>query len=129
MKLISTFIADNLFYVFLGIVALTLFQRKYGKTVQKKRMAVLYVAIMVFALHISAVLIVQFERSDALLLLWAAAVAVLIYYKGDKVFPFKYKCVSCSSPMSFNEIFFDDSNMCESCRKKLKKAEEPEEED
>ncbi len=129
MKLISTFIADNFFYVFLGIIALTLFQRKYGKAVHKKCMAVLYIAILAFALHISAVLIVQFERSDALLLVWAAAAAVLFYYKGDKVFPFKYKCVSCSSPMSFNEIFFDDSNMCESCRNKLKKVEEPDEND
>ncbi len=124
MTLISSFIADNLFYVFLGVVALTLFQRKYGKNVVKKRMAILYIAIMVFTLHISAVLIVEFELSDSILLIWAAAVAVVFYYKRDKVFPFRYKCVSCSSRMSFNEIFFDDSNMCESCRDKLKKAEE-----
>ena len=116
MNIISEFIASNFFYVFLAVIALTLFQRRYGAKVVKKRMAVLFIAILVFALHINAVLVMEFKLNDAFLLIWAAAAGILLYFKWNIVFPFKRKCVSCSQIMTFNEIVFDDSNTCEKCR-------------
>lgn len=108
--------------MFLAVIALTLFQRKYGARVVKKRLAVLFIAILVFGLHINAVLVMEFELNDAYLLIWAAVAGGLFYFKWDVIFPFKRKCVSCSEIMTFNEIVFDDSNLCEKCRPK-----EPEE--
>ena len=118
MNTISEFIASNFFYVFLAVIALTLFQRKYGARVTKKRFAVLILAIMVFALQITATLIMEFELTDAYLLIYAAGAGVLLYYKWPAIFPFKRKCVTCGEIMTFNEMVFDDSNTCEKCRPK-----------
>jgi len=126
MTTISEFISENFFYVFLAVIALTLFQRKYGKRVTKKRMAVLYIAIIIFALQISASLIMEFEFTDAYLLIWAVAAGVIIYFKKGVIFPFKYKCVKCSATLTFNDMVFDDSNLCEKCREKEKALEDEE---
>jgi len=89
-------------------------------------MAVLYLAIIIFVLQVVATLIIEFELTDAYLLIYAAAVAVLLYFKKDLIFPFKYKCVRCSVNLTFNEMVFDDSNLCEKCREKEKALEESE---
>jgi hypothetical protein len=126
LNVISEFIASNFFYVFLAVIALTLFQRKYGKKVLKKRLAVLFIAILVFALHINAVFVMEFKLNDAYLLIWAAVAGTLLYFKWDVIVPFKRKCVSCDRIMTFNEIVFDDSNTCEKCRPKDEEEENQE---
>jgi hypothetical protein len=114
---VSTYIASKFFYVFLGVIALTLFQRRHGSKVHKKRMSVLFIAIFIFVLQIFAVLIIQFKLSDFYLLIYAAAAVTLIVLKKEAIFPFKLKCVNCGEQLTFNEILFDDSNVCEKCVK------------
>ena len=36
--------------------------------------------------------------------------------------PFRLKCVSCNARLDFNQIFFDDSNLCTKCKEKIADA-------
>lgn len=121
---IAKFIAENFYWVFLGVLALNVFSRKHQKKAAKKRMAVLFLAIIIFGLYVSGVLIVEFGLSQYLLLLYLAIAAPVMYIFREKILPFRLKCRECGTTMDFNEIFFHDSNMCQKCREKAEADEE-----
>jgi hypothetical protein len=121
---VSTFIAENFFWVLIAVLALNLFQRRKGKASRTKRQATLWWAILVFGLYVAGVLLVQFELSDLFLLIYAAVAAGLVYKFRTVFLPFKLKCVSCRKQMDFNQIFFDDSNLCMGCKEKLQESGE-----
>lgn len=120
---VSMFIAENFFWVLIAVLALNLFQRRKGKASRQKRQATLWWAILVFGLYVAGVFIVQFKVSDLFLLIYASIAAGLVYKFRYIFLPFKLKCVSCGKQMDFNQIFFDDSNLCTNCKEKLQESE------
>lgn len=121
---VAKFIADNFYWVFLGVLALNVFSRKHQRTARKKRMAILFLAIIIFGLYCTGILIVQFGLSDYLLLLYAAVAAPIMYIFREKILPFRFKCRTCSASMDFNDIAFHDSNQCAKCREKEEERED-----
>ena len=121
---VTKFIADNFFWVLIAVLALNLFQRRKGKNSRVKRSATLLWAIFIFALYTYGVLLYQFKLSDFYLLLFFPVAGFLVYRFRHKIVPFKLKCTSCKKQMTFNEIFYDDDNICERCKEKISRAAE-----
>jgi hypothetical protein len=121
---VAKFIADNFYWVFLGVLAMNVFSRKHQRTARKKRMAILFLAIIIFGLYCAGILIVQFELSDYLLLIYVAIAAPIMYIFREKILPFRFKCRECRASMDFNDIAFHDSNLCAKCRERAQEGEE-----
>lgn len=121
-NMISEFIAGNFYYLFLAILVVNLFQRKHQKKSPKKRFATLFLAIGVFIFYTAAQLFRNFEISDAFLFPVAAVIIYVFYRYRERLFPFTTKCKKCGKTLDYNQILFNDSNLCGDC-------EEPEEEE
>jgi hypothetical protein len=119
---ISEFIVKYFNWVFLGFLALNLIQRRYREKAQKKRFATLYIAILVFLLFTFANSLVTFKLPEWLLLVFFAAAAVVGWLLREHMFPFRFRCKSCSKTLTFDQIMFNDANLCADC---LPKDEQP----
>ena len=102
---ITLFFSKNIFYLLLAVMALNMFQRRYQPYAQKKRMATLYLGI----------LIVNFKLPEALILPLAAGVILLGYVKREHVLPFRLNCRQCGRRMSSKRVLFFDDNTCDAC--------------
>ncbi len=112
---ISSFIVEYFNWVFLGILALNLFQRRRGKEAHNKRFATLYIAIFVFLIYTFANSLVYFKLSEWLLLPFGLAAATAGVLLRKWLFPFRYRCPSCEKTLTFDQIIYRDSNLCDDC--------------
>ena len=112
---VSKFIVDNFYWLLLAILALNEMQRRYRAEVAKKRLATLYLAIMVFVLYMYAYGLIRLNLTDLLLLAYLALAAALIDVFRKTFLPFKLRCTDCGKSLSFNNVMFSDSNRCDSC--------------
>ncbi|WP_455381177.1 hypothetical protein [Salinispira pacifica] len=119
---ISQFIVEYFNWVFLGILALNLFQRRQGRKAQKKRFATLYLAIGVFIIYTFSNMLLYFKLSEWFLAPFGAAVVVGAYLLRKWLFPFRLRCASCSKTLTFEQMIYRDDNLCDDC------APKPEEE-
>ncbi|HUX11920.1 MAG TPA: hypothetical protein VMW87_02780 [Spirochaetia bacterium] len=112
---ISSFIVEYFNWVFLGVLALNLFQRRRGKEAHNKRFATLYIAIFVFLIYTFANSIVYFKWSEWLLLPFGVVTLTAGVLLRKWVFPFRFRCPSCEKTLSFEQIIYRDSNFCDDC--------------
>ena len=112
---ITLFLAKNTFYLLLAVLALNVFQRRYQQYSQKKRMATLYLGILILVFMVGAILVANFELPDVLIIPLAAAVILLGYVKREHVLPFRLNCRRCGQRMSGKRILFFDANTCDTC--------------
>ena len=114
---VSEFIARDFFYVFLAIIFLTVYERKFGWSASRKRMATLIQGIAVFLVGSVAAGIMEFGGSDLHLLLAVLVIgAVVAFPLRSRAFPYQRTCPSCNTRLDYNTILFRDDNLCESCR-------------
>ncbi len=109
-QLISQFVADNFYWLFLGILVLNLTQRKHQKTAQKKRLATLYLAVAALVLYSAGQLVLNYEVGDIYLLLVLVIVVGVIMRFRDRVFPFTLRCVQSGKRLDMHSILYRDSN-------------------
>jgi hypothetical protein len=112
---VTLFLAKNIFYLLLAVLALNMFQRRYQQYAQKKRMATLYLGILILVFMVGTILIVNFKLPDVLIFPLAAAVILLGYAKREHVLPFRLNCRQCGQRMSSKRILFFDANTCDTC--------------
>ena len=112
---ITLFLAKNTFYLLIAVLALNVFQRRYQQYSQKKRMATLYLGILILVFMVGVILVANFELPDVLIIPMAAAVILLGYVKREHVLPFRLNCRRCGQRMSSKRILFFDANTCDSC--------------
>jgi 8-oxo-dGTP diphosphatase len=112
---VNLFLAENLFYLLLGVLLINMLQRRQRKTTQKKRMATFYLGVLVLVWMIGSILIVHFELPDLLQLPLVGALVLVAWRFRDHTFPFRRTCAKCGSPLSGNRMLYHDSNLCESC--------------
>ncbi len=110
---------SGLYWIIIGVLFLNLMQRKHYPHAAKKRMATLLLTVLILVLNIFIALILQFKLPD-----WAVIPAVLItvtigFLIRKRLIIFKIKCVECKKQLTFNNIFYNDDNLCDSCRKQL----------
>jgi len=112
---VNVFLAGNLFYLLLGVLALNMLQRRHQGQAQRKRFATLYLAVLALVLMAGTIVIVYFSLPDFLMLPLLAALLVVGYLNRAHVFPFRLRCGKCGGPLSFNRILLFDDNTCERC--------------
>lgn len=112
---ITVFLADNLYYLLIGILVINLLQRRYQRYSHKKRIATVYIAGLVLYLIVFSIIVIRFKLSDILLIPNVLCMAILIYFAREKIFPFQLRCRKCGKNLPFKRIIFFDSNSCENC--------------
>ncbi len=111
----ASFLARNLPYVLIAVLAVNLVQRRHQEETLKKRTATLYFAILVFLLMVSSILIRRFELPDPVLIPVALVIGLLAYLGREKLFLLRLHCRKCGRNLPLRRIVFFDSNLCESC--------------
>jgi hypothetical protein len=112
---ITLFLSKNIYYLLLAVLALNMFQRRYQQYAQKKRMATLYLGILILIFMVGTILIVNFKLPDVLILPLAAGVILFGYVKREHVLPFRLNCRQCGQSLSGKRVLFFDANTCDAC--------------
>ena len=124
--MIVDFVSKYFYYIFLGLILLTVIQRKYRGVGDKKRFAVLLISIMFFLMYIGALGIKSKNLEQYWLLLPFLIDLSLIYVLRSRLFIFKTECLTCGKKLSTQDMLYIDSNLCSSCTETAEAAEEGE---
>ncbi len=108
-------IADNFYYLFIAVIVLNLFQRKYRERGQDKRIASLFISIMVFIVYFGAITIRAKNLPEIWILLPLAVDISLFYALKKRILVFRKSCTRCGKNLSAAELFCLDSNLCREC--------------
>jgi len=97
------------------VLALNLFQRRYQQTAQRKRLATLYLAMLVLAWMVLVIVVVAFRWPEWLLAPGTLALVALGAAFHRHTFPFRFRCVRCGAFLEAGRVLFHDSNDCARC--------------
>mgnify|MGYP006304608603 FL=1 len=125
-NMVATWIAENFFWVFLGVFFINLLQKRRQQRAVKKRFATLYLGIGVFGIYVSGLSIVEFGLSDLWLIPAVAIIVGVLYRYREHTFPFTLYCQETGKRLTWNEILYDDSNLSAEARARHEEAEETE---
>lgn len=121
---VSQFVSNNFFWLFVAILAVNLFQRKYLAVGERKRFATLYMSMVVLAVMAFSALLLQFSLPDWLFLPFIALLAGAVWVFRAKIFPFRLRCVRCAGRLQGDRILYYDNNLCAECDAKEREARE-----
>jgi hypothetical protein len=124
-QIVSNWIAEHFFWVFLGILFLNLLQKRHQGRAERKRFATLYLGIAVFGIYVAGLSIVELNLPDLWLIPAVAIIVGVLYRYREHTFPFTLYCRETGQRLTWEEILYDDSNLSAEARKR---HEEPEEE-
>ena len=136
-QIVIDFVVKYFYWAFLGWIFMTLIQRRHGNKGIKKRMAVLYQAIIIFLVMVYATILKMNELTDIYLIVAAIAVAMVLFFGRKKILPYQRTCRECGKKMSFERVFYYDDPLCkehdkeeiettEEVRKKIEEIESEE---
>jgi len=111
MQQIVTFVAENFFWVFIGILLVNVLQRRYHETAEKKRFATLYLGIAAFFVYTSAQLLIYYELSPYYFVPIMLLIVGVVYYYREHTFPFRLRCARSGKILNMQTILFRDSNI------------------
>jgi uncharacterized membrane protein len=111
--IIIDFVVKYFYWAFLGWILMTLLQRRHGNKGIKKRMAVLYQAILIFLVMVYGTILKMNELTDVYLIIAAIAVVMILFFGRKKIIPYQRSCRVCGKKMNFERIFFYDDPLCE----------------
>lgn len=109
---IINFIAKYFYWAFLGWIFMTLIQRRHGNKGIKKRMAVLYQAILIFLVMVYATILKMNDLTDVYLVIAAIVVVLILFFGRKLILPYRTTCRVCGKRMNFERIFFYDDPLC-----------------
>ncbi len=115
MEQIVYTVADHGPWLVVALLTLNLGQRRHLEHGERKRLATLYLSLLVLGIFGAAQLILLYDWPSALLLLAVAAVVAVAVTNRAYVFPFRLNCRACDARLSVKRIVFYDSNRCASC--------------
>ncbi|MGM0673961.1 MAG: hypothetical protein ACQETQ_04630 [Spirochaetota bacterium] len=111
MENFVSFVAEEFFWVFLGILLINLLQRRHHDTAEKKRFATLYLGIAMFFVYTSAQFIVMYEQPPYYFIAALAVIIGVLYRYREHTFPFRLRCRRTGKILNFDTILFRDSNI------------------
>lgn len=111
MTTIVQFMADQFYWVFLGILLLNVFQRRHHETAQKKRFATLYLGSAAFVVFLVANAVVQYGLPEYSLIIGVVVVIGVLYLLREHTFPFRLHCRRSGKRLDMHTILFRDSNI------------------
>lgn len=100
-------------------------QRRYAETVGAKRMATLFLTLVVLAAWLVVYAFLRLGVSDVWLLALAAAVAAVLVWQRRRLLPYRLRCAQCSRPLGLERILFRGDNRCEACAPAESRTENP----
>jgi uncharacterized membrane protein len=115
-------IAENVYWAFIAVLFLNLYQRKYRKTGERKRFATLYWAMAFLVFYVVANVIVREGLHDLWLIPAIAVIGGVLAYFRQHTFPFRFRCQRSGKRLDFETMLCRDSNI-------LPEYEEPQQED
>ncbi len=107
---VTAWVAERIYWIFLGLMFLNVLQRKYQKQASRKRMATLRLGIALFFLFVVAQSINHFGGTDVLFYLALVAFVAVVYAYRESMVPFRLKSAVDRRWLNFHEIFFDDEH-------------------
>ena len=114
--MIAEKLIDPVFWALAAAAILNITQRRHHKTCPKKRISTLIWAALIFVFYVLVILIANTEKIGDIYLVGAVAIiAVAAFILREKALPYKLKCVSCGTKLSYDRVMYHDSNMCEEC--------------
>lgn len=116
---ISQFISDYLWIIFVILLIINLFQRRFGEEGHRKRLASLLMAASLILIYGAAQVIVVRRLNDLLLIPVVLAAAAILYRFRKTIFPYKKECPACGGKAGLKGIFFRDSNLCDECTREV----------
>ena len=116
---ISQFLSDYLWILFVILLGINLFQRKFGEGGHQKRLSSLIIAASLILIYGAAQLIVVRRLNDLLLIPVVLAAAAILYRFRNSVFPYRKGCPGCGGKAGIKGTFFRDSNLCDECSREV----------
>ena len=113
--IIIEFIMKYFYWAFLGWILMTIMQRRHGNRGAKKRMAVLYQAIIIFLIMVYANVLKMNELTDIYLIIAAIAVSLILFFGRKKILPYQTRCRECGKRISFEHVLYYDDPLCKDC--------------
>lgn len=105
----TTFIAEQFYWVFLVILLVNVMQRRHQKQAGRKRFATLYLAIAAFALMVAAQTIIATGVDEWWLAPVVVAVGGVLYVYREHTFPFRSTSRKDGRQLTWKEIvYYDD---------------------
>ena len=82
---------------------------------RKKRLATLYMGVLLLGLWGCSFLFIRFKINDLLLIFIITGVLVFCFYKRNLILPFRFRCIECGAKLTIKQLLFSDSNLCTEC--------------
>ncbi|MFP4300399.1 MAG: hypothetical protein ACLFQZ_00095 [Spirochaetaceae bacterium] len=127
--IISNFIAEHFFWVFLAVFFLNLLQKRRHERAQRKRFATLYLGSAVFLIYVAGLSIVEFGLTDIWLLPVVLIVGGVLYRYREHTFPFTLYCRETGQRLTWDEILYEDSNLSAEARRRHEEEQGSEQHD
>jgi hypothetical protein len=106
-------------WVVVGILTLTMVQRRYMDVGIGKRFATLQLGGLVAILWAATLVFDHFSARDVLLLPVCALLMLIAVVRRKSIFPYRLRCASCGMPLPLKRILFHDEPRCAGCERRL----------
>lgn len=126
-QIISNWIAEHFFWIFLGIFFLNLLQKRHQQRSERKRFATLYLGTAAFGIYVAGLSIVEFNLTDLWLIPVVLVIGGILYRYRQHTFPFTLYCRETGQRLTWDEILYEDSNLSAEARKRHEEEQSPEE--
>jgi hypothetical protein len=107
---VAVWVAERLYWVFLGMIFVNVLQRKHQKYAQKKRMATLSLAVGLFLLLVAGQTINVLGGADWMFYVAVVLFVGVVYYYRDRMLPFRLRSAVDGRWLQSHEILFDDAH-------------------
>lgn len=109
-NVISLWVAEHFFWVFLIILLANMMQRRHQKRAGRKRFATLYIAIAALVFMAVGQFIVTSGGNDLMLLGALAGIILVMYHFRERTFPFRLYSRKDGRRLTWQEILYYDED-------------------
>lgn len=121
---ISSLLLKILLVPMVGLWAFHLYQRRFKRAGERKRIATLSLTLVVILAWVAAWAFAKYGVDDVWLIAVAVAAVVVVIWQRRLVFPYRLRCVKCGRPLGLQRVLSWDSNTCEACEPPRTEGEE-----
>ncbi|MCH3917568.1 MAG: 8-oxo-dGTP diphosphatase [Spirochaetia bacterium] len=109
-----TALSDNYLWILVAVLLVNLLQKRFPHS-YKKRLATIYIALLLLIYNVLIILIIV-KKLNPYLAIPAAVLLVFVGFLFRKhVWPFKLHCTSCGKRLNMDQILGNDDNLCSEC--------------
>lgn len=108
-------IQNIVFYLLIAKLGMTLYQRKYNETGEKKRIVSFYQSVLIGGLYAAVSAIKVKELNEGLVYVVILIAIALGFILRKILFPYTTKCETCKKRLKLSKILFEDSQKCSQC--------------